>query len=662
MVVGPEEPSPQAWETSRLRQLGTGAADDRLGLRLVVRLLLRCVRLLQPVKKHIIRLVVGWTGTFLIGAPIGLLFIVVLWTRIFEGQPLTPQEAWFFGFERADVVDVPALSEEMRRAIRTRWLMLAAPLVVFFASLALGFYYYQIWILQRVNQVLRVELLDRFQTLSLRFHAESRVGDAIYRLYQDSAMVTQLIEVLFLQPIHILGRYVFCLVVVAIIQPAFALLLLVLWPPMLLAGYWFSQRLRTSFRAAREANSGLTSRIQEILSGIKVIKAYGAEHFEQSRFESDSRAAFSNAFTARSHFAVFKVLCFWLVGTAMVAGTAWGALYALGEEALFGSFVLGLLGYAAWNLGIYNWFKAQFGGGASSLRWLFGLWGRTQDVAIGLDRVFAILDLEPEVQDPEDPLPLPEVRHGIAFRGVHFRYQPDRPALEGVDLRAELGTVTAVVGPTGSGKSTLMALLLRLFDPSRGSIEIDGVDLRRFRVAELRTRVAIALQENLLFGATIRENIRYAVPEASDEAVREAARVACADEFIEPLPDGYDTELGERGTKLSTGQRQRLSIARAVLKDTPILILDEPTASLDAETELRVLRNLARWGQGRVIFLITHRLSTIRQADQVAVLEGGRVTESGSHAELLRIPAGAYRTLVESETGSAADSQTAAAS
>jgi ABC-type multidrug transport system fused ATPase/permease subunit len=311
--------------------------------------------------------------------------------------------------------------------------------------------------------------------------------------------------------------------------------------------------------------------------------------------------------------------------------------------------VLSLLGVSVWNLGLYNWFKGHFGGGASQLRWLFGLWGRTQDIAIGLDRVFAILDLEPEVQDAPDAIDVPEVRRGVAFHQVGFRYQPDRPALESIDLGAGVGTITAIVGPTGSGKSTLMALLLRLFDPSEGRIEIDGTDLRRFRVEHLRSRIAIALQENLLFGATIRENIRYAVPEASDEEVRRAARVACADEFIEQLPDGYDTELGERGTKLSTGQRQRLSIARAVLKDTPILVLDEPTASLDAETELRVLERLAEWGKGRVIFLITHRISTIRRADQVAVLREGRVAECGSHEELLANPEGAYRRLLESE-------------
>ncbi|UCE87673.1 MAG: ATP-binding cassette domain-containing protein, partial [Deltaproteobacteria bacterium] len=183
------------------------------------------------------------------------------------------------------------------------------------------------------------------------------------------------------------------------------------------------------------------------------------------------------------------------------------------------------------------------------------------------------------------------------------------------------------------------------------SIEIDGVDLRRLELTSLRANVAIALQENVLFGTSVRENIRYAVPGASDAQVREAARVACADAFIETLPDGYDTLLGERGTKLSTGQRQRLSIARAVLKDTPILILDEPTASLDAETELRVLRNLSEWGKGRAIFLITHRLSTIRRADRIAVLHDGRLAEWGAHDDLLTREGGTYRRLVETEAG-----------
>jgi ATP-binding cassette subfamily B protein len=246
---------------------------------------------------------------------------------------------------------------------------------------------------------------------------------------------------------------------------------------------------------------------------------------------------------------------------------------------------------------------------------------------------------------------MPPFRSRVEFRGIDFGYDRERPVLEDVDLVAAAGTVTAIVGPTGSGKSTLMALLLRLFDPDRGEIRIDGTDIRNLMVDSLRAQVAIALQENVLFGSTVRENIRFALPEASDADVREAARVACAQEFVEALPEGYDTLLGERGTKLSTGQRQRISIARAILKDTPILVLDEPTASLDAETELRLLNNLTEWGKGRVIFLITHRLSTIRKADQIVVLEGGRVGEWGSHEELMRREDGVYRALVRLEGG-----------
>ena len=214
-----------------------------------------------------------------------------------------------------------------------------------------------------------------------------------------------------------------------------------------------------------------------------------------------------------------------------------------------------------------------------------------------------------------------------------------------------MSTVTAIVGGTGSGKTTLMSMLLRLYNPDSGAVFIDDIEMSQMSAEEVRSNISIALQQNVLFATTVAENVRYGVADVNEERVVAAAKVACADEFIRAMPYGYDTELGERGGKLSTGQRQRISIARAVLRDTPILILDEPTASLDAETERQVMSNLAEWGRSRVIFIITHRLSTIRNADQIAFLEDGVIKELGSHQQLLD-QNGAYAESLAAELGS----------
>jgi len=640
--------------SSKLGRLGAGGRHDRLGFRLVLRILFRCVPLLGPVAGHLAALV-GITATLaLLAAYPGIQLVNVFWNGVLEGHPLSQIQASLLFVDAATVTDAALYGPDARMLVLRH--VVGAALVLFAVLAPAGFalYYYRMWILQRVNHLLRLRLVDRFHALSLRFHSDSPVGDAIYRMYQDSAMVTQLIDVLVLTPLDTLGRFFFSLGLVALWDPWLAAVLALGWPVMLLLGRVFSQPLRIDFRRAREKNSKLTSRIQETLVGIKVIKAYGAELVEQERFENASLDAFGAAYAARDRYAVFRVLVFYGIGLALVGGVGWATWLTTRNAQLFGQRILALLGFTiinqkAWDLGFYNNFKDRFGDGNISTQRLMYLWGQVQDIAIGLDRVFEILDLEPEVQDAPDARPLRSIEHGVRYRGVHFRYQENRPVLEGVDLEAVPGTITAIVGPTGSGKSTLMALLLRLFDPVEGKVEIDGADLRGFTVASLRGQISIALQENVLFGTTVRENIRYAVPDATDEAVRQAAGVACAHEFIEKLPEGYDTLLGERGRKLSTGQRQRISIARAVLKDTPILILDEPTAALDAVTELAVLRNLAEWGAGRVIFLITHRLSTIRRADQVIVLREGRVIERGGPAELMAREGGTYRSLILTE-------------
>jgi ABC-type multidrug transport system fused ATPase/permease subunit len=621
-----------ARSSAALAALGRGSPEDRLSPGLVLHLLRRCLALLRPIRGHLLLFFAGVSVLALAFVPVGVLLYDAFWTRALQGNPLLEIEARALGLDPAIFAVGAALGEAERRAVLERCVAIGLGFGAVATPAGLALYYYQVWILQRLNQVLRVRLLERLQQLSLRFHADSRIGDALFRTIQDSAMVTQLIDVLILVPLASAARFLFGTLVVAVFDWRIALGLVALVPPLVLLSALLGRPLRVGFRRARETNADLTSRIQETLAGIRVIKAYGAEGFEQRRFEEASRSAFAAAFDARARFGLLTVALFWVTAAGLVVATGFAALLAARGEPLH---AFGAALTAVWTLGLFNYFKLRLGGGGSALRRAFRTWGAAQDVAIGLDRVFELLELEPEVRDAPDAIALPGLRRGVRFEGVRFRYQPDRPALEGIDFEARVGSVCAIVGPTGAGKTTVMALLLRLFDPDAGRITIDGSDLRRFRVESLRAGISVALQENLLFGASVRENIRYAVPSASDEAVREAARVACADEFIEALAEGYDTLLGERGTKLSTGQRQRLSIARALLKDAPILILDEPTAALDAETEARVLERLAEWGRGRLIFLVTHRLSTIRRADQILVLAGGRIAESGSHAELL---------------------------
>jgi ABC-type multidrug transport system fused ATPase/permease subunit len=659
MARDPQDPKAQSRTMARLSsssdlqglsRLGDGSHRDRLPFRLIFRIFLRCLSLLRPVRYHVLALFAGFGSLTLVLLPLGLIFVDTLWTRVLQGSPLLEIEAQFFGVPVAEATSPGGFDAPLRRLVAQRLIIWSAGAALVFSPLFIGLYYYQVWILQRINQKLRVELLAHLQGLSLRFHSETSVGDAVYRLTQDSAMVTQLIQVLVLTPFTAIPQFLFSVLVIALFAPELGLVLLGVLVPSLFAGAWFSQRMRTRFRLSRERNADLTSRIQETMAGIKVIKAYGAEEREKTAFAAASRQAFAASFGARNLYAVYGMAMFWIFGAFALFVTALGTVEVMKKTELAAT----ALGFTLWNLGLYNYFKARLGGGVESLKDLFRTWGRAQDIAIGLDRVFEVIDHEPEVRDAQNAVPFETVHETIRFRNVSFGYRKDQPVLFSVDLSARVGNITAIVGPTGSGKSTLMALLLRLYDPDSGSIEIDGARLDQFQVASLRNGISIALQENVLFGDSVRENIRFARPHASEAEVREAARVARADDFIEALPQGYDTLLGERGSKLSTGQRQRLSIARAVLKDTPVLILDEPTAALDALTEQQVLENLAEWGRERAIFLITHRLSTVRRADEILFLQSGQAVEYGSHDDLMAIPAGAYRGLVQAETSEAA--------
>ena len=619
-----------------------------LDIRSVVQLAWRTLPYLRPVLRELRPLLPVLLLMLVFAVPVTMLGTDLFLTRMLAGEPLTAFQAGLLRLEPATFVEVEQLAAEAQRTLRDRLLLLLVVMALVFTPLFAWLIYLFIKLQQRINQILRVEMVERVQAMSLRFHSDQKIGDSVYRTYQDSAMMTNLMAML-VRPIGPLFNIATGLVIGLLFDWRLPLLLLLLYACSYLLARRYTPHLRRGFRLARERNSALTSRIQEALAGVRVIKAFGAEAMEQERFEAASRAAFASAFDARARLAGYGILAFLLSAIPGMLAAAYLAVLAREGTPLLAGVALAVVGFATWNLGAYADATRRVGSWSGAVRRLVHMWGRAQDMAVGMERAFRQVDLDPEVQDAPEAVPLPPFRDSVAFRGVGFRYQSDRPVLEEIDLEARTGTITAIVGPTGSGKSTLVSLLLRFFDPDEGRIEIDGLDLRAIQLESLRSNVSIALQENLLFGTTIRENIRYALEGASDEQVEAAARIACADEFIREHPQGYDTLLGERGAKLSTGQRQRLSIARAIIKDTPILVLDEPTASLDAETELRVMRNLGEWGRERAIFLVTHRLSTIRRADQIVYLREGRVVEAGSHRDLMTREGGAYRRFVELE-------------
>ena len=583
---------------------------------------------------------------------VGLVLIDLLNQSILQNDPIMPTLAALMGAPEMARGAAESLAQEQR--LELVWLYVKIFLflhVGLLIPLRIVERYYRVWILQRINQDLRVALVERWHQLSLRYHSDHRVGDSIFRVYQDSAQVTAVIDRLMGVTIAC-SSYLTAVFLVTLLSPLMGLIASTIIIPGLLWARWAMPRMRTRALVSRAATSDVTSRIQESFSAIRLIKAYGAEDRAQARFEEDSIVSFNAAFRVRHLIAFVTIIMFTISATFLLTGEFLIAMWAYQGTETFASDLIALVGisFVVWNLAAFDWTKTQFVDSTKAVRSLMGQWLSAQDIAMGLQRVFDILDIEPDIKDDVDAVELDGLKDEIRFDKVAFAYQADRPVLNDVSFTTKPGTVTAIVGPTGSGKSTLMGLLLRLYDPTSGSISIDGRDLRQYQVDSLRRNVAVALQENVLFALSVRDNIRYVAPDADDLQVREAIRVACMDDYIDGLPEGLDTVLGDRGGKLSTGQQQRLSIARAVVRDTLILILDEPTAALDAATEHRVMTNLAEWGQNRAIFLITHRISTIQRADHILYLDEGRIIESGDHKALMALADGRYRAFVETES------------
>lgn len=657
-------------------------AEERstLSLRELGRLVLRTWPYMRPQLPHLVAWIVARYALELVFLVATLIAFDLFNNKILLGEKLQPDQAVLLQldesyvrapdtlgvdaedeaaprdalFDDADNVERPidpavTMNIEQRRVVRNRLGAVFAIAAFVFFLLGPTIDYYRTWILQRVNQYLRVTMMERAEHLSLRYHSHARTGDAIYRIYQDSAMITSIIERVVLDPVVAIGQVVFSFLVIWLFSPILGSLYLAGMLPILWLVAWFTPRLQIRSRRARTANSALTSRIQEAFAAIRIVKANRAERVMGSRFDEDSRLALDAAFYLRAEFILMRVLVIVIVGGLLIGTQYLTAGWTIAETPTFLAGAVALVGFSVWNLGAFQAASSRAGEYVESGSGLIGMWGVIQDLGIGLDRAFFLLDLKPDIVDTVHAVPLPAPIREIRFERVAFGYDPARPVLNGIDLKAESGTITAIVGGTGSGKSTLMSLLLRLYDPDGGTIRVNGVPLPEIRIESLRAGVAIALQQNTLFATTVADNIAYAKADASRQEIESAARVACADAFICDMARGYDSELGERGGKLSTGQRQRLSIARAIVRDTPILILDEPTASLDAETEHAVLENLSDWGRERIVFLITHRLSTIRNADQIAFLEDGEIRELGDHESLMSIPDGRYRRYVDAE-------------
>ncbi|MYD43023.1 MAG: ABC transporter ATP-binding protein [Gammaproteobacteria bacterium] len=612
----------------------------------------KCRRYLIPQWPHFAALLLLVGVTLALNTGIALFSSDLLTNKIFLAEPLTELQAQMLGLSTDEFVYVESLAEASRFQLRTIVLILLGSIVVFHFALSQGMGYYQTWILQRVNQHLREEMVNNAMQLSLRFHHKGQVGDAIYRVYQDSAMVVSILQTGIIQPIILIGSFLFVLTVIAAFNLYLATLFLVASVPAALLAKFMTSKLRKLSRAARLANSALTSHIQESIQGSKLLKALNAERGALTKFMDRSQHALDRAYVLRRTVVLLNLGVFFCAAVVTLIADYFMVQMVWNEDATAGYGVIAVVGFAVWNLGAFQAAREHMNSAGGSLVGMAFTWSVLQDMGVGLQRAMFLLELEPEVQDAADARDVPGAGLAVVFDHVAFQYEPTYPVLRDVSFEAKPGTVTAIVGSSGAGKSTLMNLLIRLYDVDQGSIKVNGVDVRELRQESLRNAVSIVLQENALFPTSIEENVRFAAPEASDAALQDALRISCVDEFLDDLPDGLHTELGERGAKLSTGQRQRISIARAIVKNGPILVLDEPTASLDVKTEQKLLSNIDAWAQDKIVFLITHRVATATRADQVVFLEDGYVAEVGPPNELLALAEGRYRAFVEAEASS----------
>jgi subfamily B ATP-binding cassette protein MsbA len=473
---------------------------------------------------------------------------------------------------------------------------------------------------QWVMHDLRRVLYSHIQRLSLSYHDQKRTGDLISRCTTDIDAVQSLISQVMLGMLVNVLTLTGMMLVMLYLNWAFTVIALLVAPALFFVVYHYTHRIKNASRALRRQEGEVVSVLEEVLSSIRVVKAFAREDYEQKRFERESRESVEKALRARN----FKAKLPPIVEIIVACGTClvlwYGARLVLASSLTGGELLVFLL---------------YLGKMYKPMRELSKMTDTISKADVGWERIREVLENESQVRDRPGAKRAPGFKGKIEFEHVRFAYNGNGAVLEDLTFDIKPGQMVALVGPTGAGKTTIVSLLPRFYEANGGKIRIDGTDIRQFKQKSLREQISFVLQETLLFRATVAQNIAYGKPQATHEEIVRAARLANADEFIDRMPDGYETMIGERGVTLSGGQRQRITIARAIIRDSPILILDEPSAGLDAQSEQLVFGALGNLMEGKTSIVIAHRLATVRRADVIFVIDRGQVVEQGTHEELL---------------------------